>query len=156
MTTTMITYVKIITGKDKEQEMNCTSIFRDVMHLKHKLNNVASEVANDLDLRVSEMAIIDTLGKYGPLTMSKLAATCFFSPPNATYTVRSLEKRKLLTRKRSVDSHRVVNVKLTPAGVKVFKNSYPTTIHVVNEFLAGSLTKKERDTLARLLNKLTN
>ncbi len=77
----MITHVKIDTGLDIESEMNCTSMFRDIMHLRHELNNLANSVAATMDLRGSEMAIIDTLGRFGALTMSDLAAACFFSPP---------------------------------------------------------------------------
>jgi len=142
------------TNNAKKQEENCTSIFRNIMHLKHKLNGVASHIASSLDLRVSEMAIIDTLGKYGPLTMSNLATACFFSPPNATYTVRALEKRKLLVRNRCADSQRVVRVQLTAAGEKVFRNSYPKTIQAVTTFLADRLDETERSNLEKLLNKL--
>ena len=150
----MITHVKINTGLDKEDEKNCTDIFRDIMHLKHELNTLANNAAATLDLRGSEMAIIDTLGKYGSLTMSELAAACFFSPPNATYTVQALEKRKLLTRIRSADSQRVVVVELTASGEKIFKKSYPNTIQEVDRFLSNKLNTKERGTLARMLNKL--
>lgn len=152
----MITHVKIKTGLDKEDEKNCTDIFRDIMHLKHELNTLANEAAAKLDLRGSEMAIIDTLGKYGSLTMSELAAACFFSPPNATYTVRALEKRKLLTRLRSENSQRVVVVELTTAGEKIFKTSYPNTIHEVDRFLSNKLNIKERQALSRLLDKLAS
>jgi DNA-binding MarR family transcriptional regulator len=150
----MITHVKIKTGLDKQDERNCTDIFRDIMHLKHELNALANDVAATLDLRGSEMAIIDTLGKYGSLTMSELAAACFFSPPNATYTVQALEKRELLTRIRSESSQRVVVVDLTAAGEEIFRKSYPGIIQEVDRFLSRKLNIKERQTLARLLHKL--
>ena len=150
----MITHVKIETGLNKADEKNCTVIFRDIMHLKHELNALANNIAATLDLRGSEMAIIDTLGKYGSLTMSELAANCFFSPPNATYTVRALEKRKLLTKLRSEKSERVVIVELTSAGRKIFKTSYPNTIHEVDSFLSKKLNNRERKTLSKLLNRL--
>ena len=151
----MITHVKIKTGLDRQDEKNCTDVFRDIMHLKHELNALANDVAATLDLRGSEMAIIDTLGKYGFLTMSELAAACFFSPPNATYTVRALEKRKLLTRVRSAASQRVVVVELTAVGEEVFKRSYPSTVQEVDRFLSRKLNIKERQTLASLLHKLS-
>jgi DNA-binding MarR family transcriptional regulator len=147
-------HVKIDTGLDIESEMNSTGMFRDIMHLKHELNNLANGVAATLDLRGSEMAIIDTLGRFGALTMSELAAACFFSPPNATYTVRSLEKNKLLKRTRSKNSQRVVIVDLTPSGKAVFRQSYPSTLHKVNGFFDSKLSKNERKRLAKLLNKL--
>jgi DNA-binding MarR family transcriptional regulator len=150
----MITHVRIKTGLEQSDEKNCTDIFRDIMHLKHELNALANDVAATLDLRGSEMAIIDTLGKYGSLTMSELAAACFFSPPNATYTVRALEERKLLTRDRPKSSQRIVVVELTTAGEEIFKSSYPTTIQGVDRFLSRNLNIKDRKALAKLLSKL--
>ena len=150
----MITHVQIDTSLDSRAEKNCTGIFRDIMHLRHELNVLANTAAATHELRGSEMAIIDTLGKYGALNMSELAAACFFSPPNATYTVRALEKRKLLTRVRPEESQRVVVVRLTPAGEEIFKLSYPHTIHEVDNFLAEKLSGVERQDLAGLLHKL--
>jgi len=102
------------------------------------------------------MSLIDTLGKYGPLTMGKLAALSFSSPANASYTVQSLEQRELLYRERSSNSQRVVDVRLTPEGTKVFKKTYPRTTEAVNDLINDRLTKQERKTLDKLLEKLGN
>lgn len=152
----MNTFVKVTTGLSEGDEQTCTSMFRNIMRVRHHLYALASEVAGKLGLRASEMATIDTLGKYGPLTMSELAKACFFSQPNATYTVSALEKSDLLKRERSADSHRIVNVHLSSAGEKVFKKSYPTTLKQVNAFFDARLTKAEQATLARLLDKLAD
>lgn len=124
------------------------------MRIRHRFYVLASQVAGDFALRGSEMAMIDTLGIHGPMSMNELAEACFFSPPNATYTVSALEKKKLVKRERSRESHRVVNVYLTRAGEKVFSKSYPTMVNEVNEFIDSRLTKSEAATLSLLLEKL--
>lgn len=152
----MVTYVKINTGLTRDNEKKCTSIFRSIMRIRHRFYTLASQVAGEFELRGSEMAMIDTLGKHGPLSMNELADACFFSPPNATYTVSALEKKKLVKRERSRESHRVVNVYLTRAGEKMFKKSYPTMLNEVNDFIDSRLTKSEVATLSRILQKLAD
>ncbi len=152
----MKTHIKISSKLSESEQESCTSIFRNVMRLRQKMNATASEVARSYELHTSEMSLIDTLGKYGPLTMGKLAALSFSSPANATYTVQSLEQRELLYRERSSNSQRVVDVCLTPEGTKVFKKTYPRTTEAVNDLINGRLTKQERKTLDRLLEKLAD
>jgi DNA-binding MarR family transcriptional regulator len=143
-----------VTQLDAVDEDNCTSVFHDVMRLRHSLRSMASEVAHLLDLQSAEMSAIDTLGKYGPLTMGELARRSFFSPPNTTRTVRTLVDRKLVSRQRSQSSDREVNVSLTAEGKKIFRKSYPRMVHDVNELLASKLSPQERKTLGELLAKL--
>ncbi len=150
----MSSKVKAKVRIDAEEEHICTEVFRDVMHLKNELNSIATHVAGSLNIRGSEMAMIDTLGKYGKLTMSELAKACFFSPSNATYTVAALEKKQLLKGIRSSDSHRVVYVELTSEGKKLFKKSYPLVLDEVFAFFDQRLTKKERVSFMKLMHKL--
>ena len=152
----MKTHIKISSKLTESEEESCTSIFRNVMRLRQKMHTTASEVARTHELHTSEMSLIDTLGKYGPLTMGKLAALSFSSPANATYTVQSLEQRELLYRERSSNSQRVVDVRLTPEGTKVFKKTYPRTTEAVNDLINDRLTKQERKTLDKLLEKLAD
>ncbi len=152
----MKTHIKISSKLSESEQESCTSIFRNVMRLRQKMHTTASEVARSYELHTSEMSLIDTLGKYGPLTMGELAAFSFSSPANATYTVQSLEKRGLLNRERSAGSQRVVDVRLMPAGKKLFKLTYPRTTEAVNNLINGRLTKQERKTLDRLLEKLAD
>ena len=75
----------------------------------------------------------------------------FSSAPNATYTVRGLEKRGLAKRERSQESNRNVNVSLTPEGKKLYKKTYAQTVGAVNAQIADKLSKDERTTLGKLL-----
>lgn len=148
------TSIRVATQLDAMDEDNCTSVFHDVMRLRQSLRSMASRVAESVGLQSAEMSAIDTLGKYGPLTMGELARRSFFSPPNTTRTVRSLVERNLVSRQRSQSSDREVNVSLTAEGKKIFRKSYPQMVHDVNDLLASRLGPKERKTLADLLARL--
>ncbi|MBT7950046.1 MAG: MarR family transcriptional regulator [Gammaproteobacteria bacterium] len=150
----MKTHVKVTSKLTESEQGSCISIFRNAMRLRQQLASTASEIARSYDLHTSEMSLLDTLGKYGSLPMGELAALSFSSPANATYTVRSLERRQLLLRKRSEDSQRVVDVHLTSKGEDIFKKTYPQTTEAVNELIKSRLTKKERKEFDRLLEKL--
>jgi DNA-binding MarR family transcriptional regulator len=115
---------------------------------------MASRVAPAFGLQSTEMSAVDTLGKFGPLTMGELARRSFISPTNTTRTVKNLVDRKLVKRQRSPESNREVNVSLTVAGERVFQKSYPHMVQDVNDLLASRLNQKERRTLAALLAKL--
>jgi DNA-binding MarR family transcriptional regulator len=148
------TFISVATRLTEAEEGNCTSVFHDVMRLRHALRSMASEVASSLGLQSAEMSAIDTLGKFGPLTMGELARRSFFSPPNTTRTVKILVDRGLVRRQRSQSSDREVNVSLTAEGKKIFRKSYPHMVHDVNDLLASKLSREERRTLAELLAKL--
>lgn len=125
------------------------------MRLRHILHAMATSVAATFGLQSTEMSVIDTLGKYGPLTMGRLSKRGFISPTNTTRTVKILAKRNLVKRGRSPKSDREVNVMLTSEGEKLFQKSYPNMIHHVNDLLKSKLNQTDRKKLARLLEKLT-
>ena len=134
-------------------EQNCTAIFHDVMRLRGSLQQIAAGAARQLGIKSTEMSILDTLGKFGPLTMGKVAELSFISPTNTTRAVKNLISDQLVERRRSEQSDREVVVSLTAEGRKIFRKSYPHMIHEVNSFLGANLNDSERRTLARLLAK---
>ena len=135
------------------EESNTVDIYRSIMRVRQRLQAASTAIAKKYDMSVSEMALLDTLGKYGPLTMGRLAELSFSSAANATYTVRGLEKRGLANRERSKESNRSVNVSLTPDGRKIFRNTYIGTVQSVNSLLAENLDAKQRTTLLELLDR---
>ena len=124
------------------------------MRLRHTLKSMATDVAATLGLQSTEMSALDTLGKFGPMTMGELAQRSFISPPNTTRTIKSLVDRGLVERERSAHSRREINVSLTPAGLRIFKQSYPQMVGDVDALLADKLKLNERQELASLLAKL--
>gem|GEM_PF-2696627 len=152
----MNTHIEVNTKLSVFEESNTLNIFREVMRVRQRLNSAATMVAKQFDLHTSEMALLDTLGKYGPLTMGDLAERSFSSAANATYTIRGLEKRNLVKRERSTDSHRVVNVQLTRQGKQLFRKTYVQTVREVNEIIGVNLNKTERNSLLALLEEISS
>lgn len=150
------TSVSVVIEISEDDEENCTSVFHDVMRLRHTLNSMASRVAPTVGLQSTEMSALDTLGKFGPLTMGQLAKRSFISPTNTTRTVKNLVNRELVERERSPKSDREVLVRLTAAGENIFRKTYPHMIHDVNDLLGSKLNQKERRAFATLLAKLVD
>jgi DNA-binding MarR family transcriptional regulator len=134
-------------------EENCTSIFHDAVRLCGHLQKTAAATASAHGIKPTEMSLVDTLGKFGPLTMGRLADMSFISAPNSTRAVKNLINDGLVERKRARHSDREVVVRLTKKGRSIFQESYPQVVHDVDEYLASRLTEPDRTKLAELLAK---
>ena len=152
----MDNYVDVNTNLSEFYEANTLEIYRVIMRVRQRLYATSTAVAKQFGLHSSEMALLDTLGKYGPLTMGQLADRSFSSAANATYTIQGLERQGLVKRSRSKDSHRVVNVKLTATGENIFRKTYVETVQKVNDMIGEGLSENDRKTLLNLLNKMTS
>ena len=139
---------------DTEAE-HCIRIFQGAMAARQRFLSAAAGVAASMDLQVTEMSALNTLGRFGPMTMGELAKRSVISPPNTTRSVKALEEAKLVHRQRSPQSDRVVNVSLTSKGRKLFENAYPFVVREVSDLLKAKLTERERRTLDKLLTKLS-
>lgn len=123
------------------------------MRLRGHLQAIAATTASGLGIKPTEMSLVDTLGKFGPLTMGRLADLSFISAANSTRAVKNLISDGLVERQRAAHSDREVVVRLTKKGRGVFRESYPQVVHDVNELLAARLTHRDRTRLADLLSK---
>lgn len=98
--------------------------------------------------------MIDVLGKFGTTTMGQLGRRTFISPASTTRTVKDLEERKLVKRRRHAESERMVEVGLTPKGQALFHQCFPAILALAVEYFDAKLTPAERMRLAALLEKL--
>lgn len=150
----MKNYVKTKTGLSERDEEICIDVFRNVMRVRHLMHKKASAVAERAGLHAAEMNVIDILGKFGPISMGRLAHETFISPANTTSTVKKLERAQFVERKQSQTSGREVTVRLTGGGRAVFRKCYPKILVDVHSHLAGRLSKPETQKLADILGKL--
>ncbi len=146
----------IDSGLTPEQEESCIAIFRSVMHCNHALLGLGSKVAARFDLHLAEMNAIDMLGRHGPMTMGELSRITFVSPSNTTHTVKKLEEKSLVKRRRSTGSEREVTVTLTSKGDKLYRQTCPGMVQAFDTWLAERLSNTERKTLITLLGKLSS
>ncbi len=152
----MKNYVKTKAIVSERDEDICVGIFRNIMRERHALYQMAGEVAGQVGLHAAELNVVDILGKFGPMSMGRLASETFISAANTTNTVKKLEQSSLVKRKRSDISARQVMVSLTAKGRAVFRKSFPRILAEAHEHLTGQLTRAEMAKLAAILSKLAS
>ena len=150
----MKNHVKTKTGLSERDEEICIDVFRNIMRVRHLMHKMASGVADGAGLHAAEMNVIDILGKFGPVSMGRLAQETFISPANTTNTVKKLEQARLVEREQSEYSRREVTVRLTTGGRAVFRKCYPRILADVNAHMASRLSQPEMAKLAQILGKL--
>jgi DNA-binding MarR family transcriptional regulator len=69
----------------------------------------------------SEIAVLDTVGAEGPMTMGVMAARVRMPLSTVTRVVDRLVVRELVQRERPEDNRRVVRVALAPAGHATYR-----------------------------------
>jgi DNA-binding MarR family transcriptional regulator len=72
-----------------------------------------------------------------------------------TRVIDNLEQRGLIERRRAVTDRRVVELKLTDAGIAMVNSLVPTVVGLLNASLAGFSDDEARD-FTRLLNKFVD
>jgi len=152
----MKNYVKTKTILSERDEDLCVDIFRNIMRARHAMYQMAGGVAERAGLHAAELNVVDILGKFGPMSMGRLASETFISAANTTNTVKKLELTSLVKRKRSDVSARQVTVSLTAKGQAIFRKCYPRILADAHEHLACRLTQAEKADLSQILAKLTS
>lgn len=147
-------FIKAKTPLGREDEKLCVAIFRDLLHTRHKLYQLASGVATGAGLHAAELNVVDILGKLGPISMGRLSGETFISPANTTHTVRKLETAGLVKRLRSESSERSVTVQLTRKGTTLFRRCYPTVLAAIDGYLSERLSSSDKRKLAKIIGKL--
>lgn len=88
-----------------------------VMRLARRLR---SERAHS-DLTLTQLSVLATLDRHGPLTPRELAVHEKVQPPSMTRVVASVETRGLVTRTRHPTDRRQLLVALTAAGSRLLR-----------------------------------
>jgi DNA-binding MarR family transcriptional regulator len=70
----------------------------------------------DADASPTQVAVLSTVERLGPITLGELAARERVRPPTVTAAVAKLEERGLLVRQPDPEDRRVVRAEITAAG----------------------------------------
>jgi DNA-binding MarR family transcriptional regulator len=98
---------------------------------------------------VALVSLRDGLAK----TAVELSRGLYHDAGAITRLLDGLQKRKLITRKRSVSDRRVVELEITPAGLRALDKLLPMVVGRLNDALED-FTRREVDEMKRLLHKL--
>lgn len=105
------------------------------------------------DLSVSQFGALEALHHLGPLQPTELARKLLKTGGNITMVVGNLERRGLVSRRRSGDDRRRFLVQLTAKGQKLIEKVFPLVLERIVAEL-GTLAAPEQDELHRLCRKL--
>ena len=95
-----------------------------------------------------------TIGYAGQLPFNEIGAKMMVTVSNLTGIVDRLEEKGLVVRERDTGDRRIVYVKLTSKGQKLYKSSIPTFEKILSS-LFEPLDKQEQKELGSLLRKLS-
>jgi len=112
-------------------------------------------VLREQGVNEQEWRIIRALMEVEQIEIGELAESVFILKPSATRTIKNLQARKIVTRKRSGADQRRAFISLTPRGRKLFDELAP-----VNEAeyarITGLIGEEEMQELYGLLRRLTD
>lgn len=117
---------------------------------------LGGEVGDDAPPRISrsEVAVLDTLGAEGAMSMGELAARVRVPLSTATRIVDRMVERDLVQRERPEDNRRVVRVALAGAGRRFYDEALAARV-MGTERMLHYLTAAEQLQLLRLYRKMS-
>jgi len=117
------------------------------------VEGVARSHVSSLNMGISDFGVLELLLHKGDTPVNTIGRKILLTSGSITPAVDRLERKGLVERKNHPDDRRVRLVGLTPKGRVVIRSAFGEHRRVM-ERVAGVLSVKERETLARLLKKL--
>ncbi len=97
--------------------------------------------------------VIHVLGEEGPMTMGVLARTIGLSLSSMTEIIDALEQEGYVMRDRSTADRRVIHLRLTTKGRRVYRQGHDALVRFANTALA-TLSRNEQTVLLSLYRKI--
>ncbi len=106
-----------------------------------------------LDLTSPQFYVLATIGYAGGLPFGEIGEKMMVTVSNLTGIVDRLEEKGLVARERDAHDRRVIRVRLTEKGSKLYKNTIPLFEKSISQFFSP-LDKSQQKELSSLLRKL--
>lgn len=106
-----------------------------------------------LDLTPPQFYVLATIAYAGGLPFGEIGEKMMVTVSNLTGIVDRLEEKGLVVRERDLRDRRVVRVRLTEKGSKLYKSTIPLFEKSISQFFSP-LNKSQQKELASLLRKL--
>lgn len=129
---------------------------RALLLAAEKFRDAHKALIAQAEMSFPELDVILTLGNTQGMRMKDIAGRMMgsSSTSNVTRLCITLEKRGLLTRKRSPESDREVIASLTNDGQALFEKLFPKVVAFVRDYANDALSESELETLHGLLVRL--
>ena len=109
---------------------------------------------SQLEMCGSDFAVLEALLHKGPLPVNEIGRKVLLTSGSITSAVDRLEDKKLVERRAHNTDRRAKIVHLTKEGKKLITRVYADHAADMERLAAASLTKKDRETLIRLLKQI--
>lgn len=130
-----------------------TSLWVRFLRFSLLSNKKLQDNLEKLDLTPPQFYVLATLGYAGGLPFGEIGEKMMVTVSNLTGIVDRLEEKALVVRERDAEDRRVVRVKLTDKGVKLYKSTIPLFERCISQFFSP-LDREQQKELAALLRKL--
>jgi DNA-binding MarR family transcriptional regulator len=132
-----------------------TSLWIRFLRVNLVSNKKLQDSLEELGLTPPQFYVLATLGYAGGLPFGEIGEKMMVTVSNLTGIVDRLEEKSLVTRERDSHDRRVVRVKLTERGTKLYKSTIPLFEKCISQFFSP-LSKTQQKELAALLRKLAH
>ncbi len=129
------------------------AVFRAMNTASRKWPHYFDKAFGIPDLRLTEFAVLQQLSESGPTPMVRLSDENLVTKAAVTAIIDAMEKKGLVRRVRDSSDRRVVNIRMTPAGKKLFAVARRRYEAVVTGFVSV-LEPDEVRVLAQSFEKL--
>ena len=109
---------------------------------------------SQLEICASDFAVLEALLHKGPLPVNQIGRKILLTSGSITTAVDRLEARGLVERKAHGSDRRARVVHLTREGSQVITKAYADHAADMERLAAASLSRRERETLIRLLKQI--
>jgi DNA-binding MarR family transcriptional regulator len=130
-----------------------TSLWVRFLRFNLLSNKKLQDDLEHIDLTPPQFYVLATIGYTGGIPFGKIGEKMMVTVSNLTGIVDRLEEKGLVVRVRDPDDRRVVHVRLTDKGGKVYKSTIPIFEKSISQFFSP-LNKPQQKELASLLRKL--
>ncbi len=100
-----------------------------------------------------QFGVLMRLNIYGELCLNEISDKLNVTEGNITGIIDRLEREGYVYRERDKDDRRVIHIKLTPEGERIYNEAYPGHQRLIEE-LMSCLSEEEQKQLSYLLKKL--
>jgi MarR family transcriptional regulator, 2-MHQ and catechol-resistance regulon repressor len=114
----------------------------------------AENSISQLEMCGSDFAVLEALLHKGPLPINEIGKKVLLTSGSITVAVDRLEQKGLVERRAHGTDRRAKIVHLTKDGRKIITRVYTDHAADLERLVSASLTRKERETLIRLLKQI--
>jgi MarR family 2-MHQ and catechol resistance regulon transcriptional repressor len=114
----------------------------------------AKNSVSQLEMCGSDFAVLEALLHKGPLPVNEIGKKVLLTSGSITTAVDRLEDKKLVERRAHSTDRRAKVVHLTREGKRLITRIYADHAADMERLASSSLTRKERETLIRLLKQI--